>query len=160
MATPTTRPAPTPAPATQHVANVTWVDQLCQGPCADFFASQPALQRWKTTIFMYFILTAVVVLVLLYQYITRRLATGPVAPEAPRRLPTRERAVSPKKEVVVAAPKSPSRSRAPKKVAPVAEESAPAPVASPKARKPRKSAAPVVESAPVEAEPVVAPYVP
>lgn len=159
MATPPPQPSP-PAPQTvASPAPVTWVDSVCKGPCAEFFEAQPALHRWKGTIIMYLILATAVILALIYQYITRRLAMGPVAPEAPPRPVARERAVSPKKEAAAAAPKSP-RSRVTKKAAPVVEEVVAAPVASPKARKSRKSVAPAGESAPVESEPAVASYVP
>ena len=108
---------------------------------------------------MYLILSAVVILVLIYQSISRRLASSTDDEVTPEAAPIRTRAASPKKETPAAAPKSP-RSRTVKKTASPVEETVAAPVASPKARKSRKSTVPVSEPAePIETESAAAPYV-
>lgn len=158
MASSNSNPVPTTAHTSAPSAGSSWVDSFCVGPCAEFFQSQPALHRWRGVIFQYLILSAIVVLVLIYQAITRRIATGPEAPPAPKRQVTREKPNSPKKEPTAAAPKSPKAKPA-KKVAVVAEKADPEPVASPKARKPRKSVSPTTTKAPAETVADVPAYV-
>jgi len=141
------------------VPSSSWADSVCVGACADFFKSQPALFPWRGVILQYLILSAFVLLVLLYQSITRKIARSPEAPPAPKPEVKEKKVVPAKSASAAAAPKSP-KSRVVKKAAAVVEERVAEPVASPKPRKVRKSTSPgAVAHAVAEIAPAPAPYV-
>lgn len=157
MATSSSHTTTPPAQAAAPVSNAHWVDTICVGPCAEVFKAHPVLHRWRGVIAIYVIISALVILHLIYKSLTRRLAMGPEAPAAPVREKRLEKPLSPKKEAPVSAPRSP-KARVAKKVAAAVEEPAPAPVASPKARKPRKSVSPTTTTKAAETVAPVAPY--
>jgi hypothetical protein len=124
-----------------------WVDHVCIGPCKEFFDGHPTVKPWRAAIVLYLAVSLIVVLVLLYKSIVRRISKSPEAPLAPKEVKERVKERSPVKVQPMspkAAPKSP-KSRVVKKTVAVVEavvELVPEPTpASPKARRARKSLA-------------------
>lgn len=121
-----------------------WVDHVCVGPCTEFFGSHPQLHPWRSVIVLYLIVSAIVIVVLMYKSFVRRISVTPIAPIPPVDEIVVPKVPSPNKPEPVAAPRSP-KARAAKKVAPKSveqiEEVVAAAPRSPKSRGSRKSIA-------------------
>jgi outer membrane biosynthesis protein TonB len=148
MTAQTTHAAPPAKSSLAPVAPQSWVDLVCTGSCSEFLKSYPTVHAWRAPIFIYIALFAIVILVLVYKAIVRRISASPEAPFAPKTIVVEEKTVIEKTVEIKVAPKSP-RAKTVKKTAPVVVEPEPEPVVSPKVRRTRQSTSPkAVESAP------------